>query len=212
MDYKKLKEILYETPHLSPKGLAKALGKSQGTVSKILNGKRPIKIHEIPIIERYLGGPINNNAVDKSPQKVVLINVMGTVQHNIWVDSTTDGAEFSEVPSITGLVLPGGKQVAYAIAQKIENYIPGQYLICSKHIDMQPFVEIGRRVVATLRKGDLTEIGVYIVNKSSSGQTVLRKLDTTENYSMDELEINGIVLACITPEIPLAPFQQQSPL
>lgn len=47
---------LLKRPGYSQSGLAKALGKSDASVSRMLRGQRQIKASEIPIIEQYLGG------------------------------------------------------------------------------------------------------------------------------------------------------------
>lgn len=53
MDLEIIKEAL-KKPGKSKGGLAQALGRSPAVVTSILNGKRPVRIDEIPKIESYL--------------------------------------------------------------------------------------------------------------------------------------------------------------
>lgn len=54
MDIKWLAEQL-QRPGLSQAGLARALGKSQSAISRILSGQRQLKASELPVILRYVG-------------------------------------------------------------------------------------------------------------------------------------------------------------
>lgn len=208
MTYKNLRKIIDESDHLTREGLQKALHRSHSTVSKILNGKRPIKIDEIPIIEKYIGRPFGPiNAIDSTPTLVVKIKVMGIIEHNSWREESNNTTEVMEsIPAMPGYNLPGGQQVAYKLASFIDKYSIGDYLICSKHDKLQSFIETGCRVVATRREGQLIETGLYVVSKSEQGKTLLNKLDSNIIYKMNDLNINAIVMGTFSPDYPLPTF------
>lgn len=204
MHGKIIKRIIEENDNLSAQGLQKALGKSHSTINKILNDKRKIKIDEIPIIEKYLGQTFSQtNFIDSIPLKVVLIQVMGIIEHNVWRERATAEMGLNEsIPAVPGYNLPGGNQVAYRIGQNIGKYKTGEYLICSNHHNIQSFIETNMKVVATFSKGNMLETGLYMVIKSSSGEYRLKKFDCSDIVSIKDVTIQGLVMATIAPEIP----------
>lgn len=205
MSYKILRKIIDESDSLSRAGLQKALNRSHSTVSKILSGKRPIRIDEIPIIEKYIGRPLGPiNAIDSTPTLVVKIKVMGVIEHNSWREERGNNLEVIEsIPAMPGYNLPGGEQVAYKMATNLDKYCAGDYLICSKHDKLQSFIETGCKVVATRKEGQLIETGLYIVTKSEQGSTLFNKLESDVTFTSSDLSINAIVMGTFSPDYPL---------
>jgi hypothetical protein len=71
MLYKRIREILEASPHLTQKGLAEFMGLDPAAVNRMLHGRRNIMAQEIPLIEQYLGQKISLGGGDY-PQASVL--------------------------------------------------------------------------------------------------------------------------------------------
>ena len=60
--YEKIREKIETTPGLTQRGLAEKMGLNPAAVNRMLYGRRNILIDELPIIERYLGMRLDDDA------------------------------------------------------------------------------------------------------------------------------------------------------
>ena len=67
MDIQEIKQGL-QLPGKSRSGLAERLGVDVSQISRLLNGKRQLKVNEVPIIREYLYGAEGNEQVGPSSQ------------------------------------------------------------------------------------------------------------------------------------------------
>lgn len=105
--YIRIRDIIENTPGLTQKGLAKAMGINAAAVNRMLHGQRNIMAEEIPVIERYLGVKL-----DISDEEHVSSNnsAGGVYDFAQGLHSKNAAAKrsrgFSDVPSPTLQIMP----------------------------------------------------------------------------------------------------------
>lgn len=57
---------------ISQAEIAEILGVTQGTVSKLVNGRQVLKAHEADAIRRYLGYTLPEDLQEGTPEKIIL--------------------------------------------------------------------------------------------------------------------------------------------
>jgi hypothetical protein len=209
-------------PGKSQKGVAAAIGRSAGTVSKICKGERPVHLEEIDAISNYFGpGHPPPNGVHLNPpaardgrltgEETALptggLPIEAIIGQGLW---NSAGGQMSTVAARTpvpGRLEPrflGMKQYACAFRSD-----PNQYVVCVPFAAMRPApvhedeVHV-RRTRAngehedTIRVVRTTNGRVQLVLADAPDNTRDKILDYPSSRAGETVEIRGLVIAHMT--------------
>lgn len=174
------------------RALAKLLGRSESSISRMANGLSTIKAIELPIIAAYIGEPIPQGA-DKMPLIYADIEptlgqakVVGKVSLSGWSEDI--GHESQDiVPAIPAPQYSHLKQSALWLETRIGDYQQGTYIVFVEFSEARAKPLAGDKIIVKHQEGRLHQYrilhaergpgGVYLIDAASGKQFELAEGD-----------------------------------
>lgn len=193
-------------PGKSQKGLAKALGVDPSVVSKMVSGKREIKLAEIASVTAYLGESPPDLNVQPTRISVSKILLAGRIAAGVWREAETlSPSDMYPVAVARDERYPTVEQYALLVeGSSVNRIVPnGAYVICAPYFDVRRDVQDGDLAHVERRRGGLVEATVKCIKITRRGevelwpestdakQTPIKLADTAD---VEEVVICGLVI------------------
>lgn len=124
-----VKDALARKPHLSQSGLARHLGRHRAVISKLLQGDRLIKAHELEKIADYLGEPIPGRRGPAAPGAAPTVQVVGRIGPAWYERGTRPTGDDRRVYGLMGQQYEGWSLTGYELETPAAGVPAGSILI-----------------------------------------------------------------------------------